>query len=255
MSIAGLTAWLATAQGRYVLAWEQERYDQVVADIFGFNALQMGMTQCDFLRANRMPFRQRCDPDGPAEVRTHFEHLPYATSSLDLVVMPHVLEFSPDPHQILREVERVLVPEGQIVIAGFNPYSLWGMRRKLARCEPVFPWNGNYLGVLRVRDWLKLLGFETQFGGFGCYAPAAVEKKWLQRYSFMEMVGARWWPIAGAVYMLQAIKRVPGMRVILPAWRERRARAKAKALAPVIQKFGTPRSSDPNYSYRARGGR
>jgi ubiquinone/menaquinone biosynthesis C-methylase UbiE len=102
-----------------VLAWEQERYDQVVADIFGFNALQMGMTQCDFLRANRMPFRQRCDPDGPAEVRTHFEHLPYATSSLDLVVMPHVLEFSPDPHQILREVERVLVPEGIVYISDY----------------------------------------------------------------------------------------------------------------------------------------
>jgi SAM-dependent methyltransferase len=234
MSIRGLSQWLATPQGRYVLAWEQAKYDEVVADIFGFNALQMGMPEHDFLRANRMPFRFGVDPDGAAQVRANLEHLPFAATSLDLVVMPHALEFASNPHQILREVERVLVPEGQVVITGFNPYSLWGARRKVSFGESDFPWRGNYLGVLRLRDWLKLLGFESQLGSFGCYAPAVVQEKWLRRWQFMELAGTRWWPIAGAVYMVQAIKRVPGMRVIMPAWRERKARA--KALAPVVQK-------------------
>ena len=234
MSIPGLSEWLPTPQGQYVLTWEQDKYDRVVADIFGFNAVQIGMTQCDFLRANRMPLRLRCDHDGAGQVQADLEHLPFAATSLDLVVLPHVLEFSANPHQILREVERVLVPEGHVVITGFNPYSLWGARRLVAGADSRFPWRGNYLSVLRLRDWLKLLGFETQLGSFGCYAPAAVQERWLRRWQFMEFSGNRWWPIAGALYMVQAIKRVPGMRLILPVWRERKARA--KALAPAAQR-------------------
>jgi SAM-dependent methyltransferase len=233
MSIPRLQEWLDTPQGRYVLAWEQAQYDRVVADIFGFNAVQIGMTECDFLQANRMPLRIACDTGGPVGVRASLEQLPFAGTSVDLVVMPHVMEFAANPHQILREVERVLVPEGQVVITGFNPYSLWGLRRFFAFSEQRFPWNGHYLSVLRLRDWLKLLGFETQLGAFGCYAPAAQQERWLRRFEFMELAGNRWWPIAGAVYVLQAIKRVHGMRLILPAWRERKARA--KALAPVAQ--------------------
>lgn len=230
MSIPGLSDWLRTPQGRYVMDWEQARYDAVVADIFGFNAMQAGMRECDFLRANRMPLRLHCDPDGGAQVRASLEQLPFAATSLDLVVLPHVLEFAANPHQILREVERVLVPEGHVVITGFNPYSLWGARRVAARGTAAFPWRGSYMSVLRLRDWLKLLGFETQLGSFGCYAPAAREERWLKRWQFMELAGNRWWPIAGAVYMVQAIKRVAGMRLIQPAWRERSARARALAL-------------------------
>ena len=83
--------------------------------------------------------------------RSDLRQLPFASASLDLVVLPHVLEFLPDPHQMLREVERVLIPEGQVVIAGFNPLSLWGLRRyRPAQREGLFPWNGNYLSVLRL---------------------------------------------------------------------------------------------------------
>ena len=242
MSIPGLSDWLTTPQGQYVLAWEQKKYDQVVADIFGFNAVQIGMTGCEFLRANRMPLRMRCDPDDAVQVRAELEQLPFAGTSLDLVVLPHVLEFSTNPHQILREVERVLVPEGHVVITGFNPYSLWSLRRLVSRADSAFPWHGNYLSVLRLRDWLKLLGFETQLGSFGCYAPAVAQERWLRRWQFMEFAGNRWWPIAGAVYLVQAIKRVQGMRLILPAWREREARA--KALAPVAQRSGCQRSPE-----------
>jgi hypothetical protein len=132
----------------------------------------------------------------------------------------------------------VLVPEGQVVITGFNPYSLWGLRRRLSPRHAGLPWQGNYISVLRLKDWLKLLGFETQLGSFGCYAPAVSQQKWLHRWRFMELAGGRWWPIAGAVYMLQAIKRVHGMRLIMPAWRERKARA--KALAPMVQQHSDP---------------
>lgn len=234
MSIPEIAAWLESPQGQYIARWEQERHDDLVADIFGFNAVQLGLEQCDFLRANRMPLRVRCAEGDGASVVSSLEQLPFASASVDLIVLPHVLEFSGNPHQILREVERVLVPEGQVVITGFNPFSLWGARRWLARTDGAYPWRGNYLSILRVKDWLALLGFEFQLGSFGCYVPAATQEKWLRRWQFLEKAGHRWWPIAGAVYIVQAIKRVQGMRLITPKWRERKARA--KALAPVVQK-------------------
>jgi SAM-dependent methyltransferase len=243
MSIRGFEEWLATPQGQYVLEWEQRKHDQLVADIFGFNALQLGLSSQDFLRANRMPLRSRCDDAesarrSQAHVCADLRHLPFAGASVDLVVLPHVLEFADQPHQILREVERILVPEGQVLVAGFNPYSLWGARRRL-RASTVPPFQGQYISVPRLKDWFALLGFETRAGAFGCYAPAVAEEKWLARWRFMEAAGDRWWPFAGSVYLVQAIKRQHGMRLIMPARRERIAGAKALAAVtqkPVVQK-------------------
>lgn len=234
MSIQGFDDWLATPQGQYVLAWEQAKYDLLVADVFGFNALQLGLPQYDFLRANRMPFHFRCDDKDTVctEVRASSYHLPFASGSIDLVVLPHVLEFDARPHQVLREVERVLVPEGQVIVTGFNPYSLWGVRRKFARAGAAPPWRGQYLSVQRLKDWFALLSFETQAGSFGCYAPPVARE--LQRWRFMELAGNRWWPIAGATYIIRAIKRVHGMRLITPVWHNRKARA--NALAHVAQR-------------------
>ncbi len=231
MAIGSFSAWLETPQGRYVRDWEQAKFDLLVADIFGFNAAQVGFPELDFLRANRMPFRFRCCGAG-AEVKGDPHHLPFATSSLDLVVLPHILEFAAHPHQVLREVERVLVPEGQVVVAGFNPFSLWGARRRLAGGAGSPPWLGRYLSVPRLRDWFALLGFETRGGAFGCYAPPVEQEKWLQRWRFMDAAGDRWWPVMGGVYVVQAIKRQHGMRLVMPKWRDRMARAKALALVP-----------------------
>jgi ubiquinone/menaquinone biosynthesis C-methylase UbiE len=106
------------------------------------------------------------DDSGQVDVFCDFRQLPFAAHSIDLVVMPHVLEFRADPHQILREVERVLIPEGEVLITGFNPISIWGLRRALPNCPGHFPWNGHYLSVRRLKDWLQLLGFEVERGSF-----------------------------------------------------------------------------------------
>ena len=213
--------------------WEQAMFDAAVADIFGFNALQVGLPQLDFLRTNRIPLRQQAGPHGQVDTLCDFTALPFAAQSTDLVILPHVLEFSSDPHQILREIERILIPEGQVIITGFNPLSLWGIKRHLKR-HGSFPWNGNYLSATRLKDWLKLLGFEVDRGCFGCYAPPFEQPRCLRRWHFMENAGPRWWHFSGGVYMLRAIKRVPGMRLITPNWREKMVRA--KALRPIAPK-------------------
>lgn len=234
MSIPVIDDWLNTAQGRYVMAWEQTKVDALVADLFGYNALQLGLPQYDLLLHNRIPLRQLAGETGKVDVLCDLRELPFAANSIDLVVMPHILEFHDDPHQILREVERILIPEGQLVITGFNPLSLWGLRKRLPKCPDEFPMNGDYISVLRLKDWLQLLSFEVDRGNFGCYAPPCHQERWLKRWHFMEAAGDRWWSFAGGVYLLRAVKRVRGMRIILPAWKQKTV--PRKALTAVTQK-------------------
>ncbi len=264
--IIGLQDWFQTARGRYMLDWEIQQLDRVVADIFGFHALQLGLPALEALRANRMPHRwlasdgracteppvqtrpqpahgnttaargQRADAGQSVALACDFSALPFPANSLDLVVLPHALELHPDPHATLREVERVLVPEGRVVICGINPVSLWGLRqrrahlyRRLGFGDLYLPGEGEFIGYWRLRDWLRLLSFEVESGQFGCYRPAVTDARWLERFQWMDRAGARWWPIFGAVYFLVATKRVRGMRLLGPAWKA----AKAHGAAPV----------------------
>jgi SAM-dependent methyltransferase len=258
-SIIALEGWMQTPAGVYLRAWEQTCLDNLTADIFGFNAVQIGMPQIDALSANRMPYKWLADrkvraplaptpvavapaqgaavielpqapPPRPVALTLDYTELPFASQSMDLVVLPHVLEFSADPHQVLREVERVLIPEGQVIICGFNPASLWGARHVMRRVggTSFLPRTEELITMPRMKDWLKLLNMSASQSHFGCYAPACRTEKWLNRYAFMDNAGPRWWPFFGGVYIVQAIKRVKGMHLIGPAW------TKKSATSPVV---------------------
>ncbi len=269
-SIIELGSWLRTPPGRYLLAWEQERMDHAVADVFGYHALQLGLPEIEGLRNNRMPHRWvACDSllpgaplpmplptpvplEGDSLLSTvlppervglfcEFDALPFPNASIDLLVLPHALELARDPHQTLREVERVLVPEGRVAIAGFNPVSLWGLRQRAGRVRRrlvgadgsqrlYLPNAGEFLGYWRLRDWLRLLGFEVEVGQFGCWRPPVTTQAWLDRYQWVDRLGDRWWPVLGGVYFLVAVKRVRGMRLV-GRWRHEPRTAHA---APAV---------------------
>ena len=235
--IVGLQDWYASPPGRYLLAWEREQLDAAVADIFGYHALQLGMSELDALSSNRMPHRWLATtaPAPGAAIVTDFAALPFPANSLDLVLLPHALELASDPHATLREVERVLVPEGRVVICGLNPVSLWGLRQKRAHLYRrlgfgrMFMPQEESIGYWRLRDWLALLGFEVEVARFGCYQPAITSERWLRRFAWIDRVGARWWPIFGAVYFLVAVKRVRGVTLLSPAWKAARGLVVAPA--------------------------
>lgn len=240
-SIIALDNWLQSPAGAYVRAFEQACLDELTVDIFGFNALQIGVPQLDALAASRMPNKWQAATrtsnadelafavGGKIAVAVDVEELPFATASLDLVVLPHVLEFALEPHQVLREVERVLIPEGQVIICGFNPASLWGMRQGVRRVtrSDYLPESGEFISMPRLKDWLKLLNLGVTRSHFGCYAPPCRTAHWLSRFSMMESAGARWWPYLGAVYVVHAIKRVKGMHIIGPAWNKKASKRSA----------------------------
>ena len=227
--------WFATPLGRDLLAREQAYFDETVADIFGFNALQLGLPQFDFLRACRIPLRAAIGFGEGVRVVADAHFLPVASQSIDLLLLPHVLEFAADPHQVLREVERVMMPEGQVLISAFNPVSLWGLKRLLNRGAGGYPWSGRFISLMRVKDWLSLLNFEITGGRMCCYTPPLAGSRWRERLAFLEKAGDRWWPLGGGVYFLQAKKRVHGMRLILPSWHEHPATRQRLAAAPQRQ--------------------
>jgi SAM-dependent methyltransferase len=266
--IIGFSDWLKTPPGIYLLHWERAQFDQTVSDIFGYHALQLGLPELDALMVNRMPHRwlaletlpphlpdfshngaaaQNMADTGDETVQndsssrkvaflTNSGALPFPENSLDLVVLPHTLELGSDPHATLREVQRVLVPEGRVVISGFNPVSLWGLGRRHYRAPdvvtvqpPYLPGRKEFIGYWRLRDWLRLLNFEVESARFGCYRPAFGSQKWLDRFHWMDTAGERWWPIFGAVYFLGAVKRVHGVRLLEASWKTRKATAAAPA--------------------------
>jgi SAM-dependent methyltransferase len=234
--------WFDTPLGRYLLRCEQVYFDAEVADVFGYNAFQLGLCRYDFLRANRMPRRIRVGEGGnggPLRIRADFHQLPIQQSSADLVVLPHLLEFSVNPHQVLREVARILMPEGHAIIACFNPWSLWGARRFVGRNREEFPWSGQFISLPRLKDWMALLGFDIAGGRMACYLPPLTGERWLQRLTFLDQAGDRWWPFAGGVYFLHGVKKVHGMRVITPRWNP--SLVKSKSLAAAPQRVGEDR--------------
>lgn len=231
---SSLSGWFSTPQGAYVLDWELAQFDSAVEDVFGFRAVQIGLPQVDFLRQNRIPFRVSLALEPGAALAADPLQLPLASQSVDLVALPHTLEEHAHPHEVLREAERVLMPEGHMVISGFNTASLWRLRQVFASRDAGVPWNAKFIGLLRLRDWLRVLGFELNGGTFGCYVPPFRQKAWLDRLRFMDKAGARWWPLLGGIYVVRAVKRVSGMRLVTPAWR--RERARRRALAPVSQR-------------------
>jgi SAM-dependent methyltransferase len=250
-----LQNWLKTPPGQYLLDWEEAQLERVVTDIFGYHALQLGLPDLNALQTSRIPHRWVASlylSDGddelainniatkeintPARIEnirktesakiafyTEFEALPFPENSLDLLILPHSLELSLDPHATLREAERVLMPEGKLIICGFNPLSLWGFKQKRSHLykrlnfdDLYLPEAGEFIGYRRLRDWLRLLNFDVEPGHFGCYRPAVRSAGMLQRFAWIDKLGERYWPIFGAVYFVVAVKRVRGMRMISP---------------------------------------
>lgn len=243
-----LRQWYQNRPGIWLHDEEQQVLDSALPDLFGYHLLQVGMSQNeDCTRASRIPHRVVMDVDltqqtqvgQPAQVNGSSssliqglaESLPFASDSLDVVLLPHTLEFTSDPHEVLREADRVLIPEGHVVILGFNPWGLWIFWRMVLAWRGKPPWCGRFLRPTRLRDWLKLLGFDIVDSRGYFFRPPLRHYGIMNRLRFLESLGARLWPFFGGAYLLVARKRVATLTPVRPRWRPRRSRVTAPELA------------------------
>jgi SAM-dependent methyltransferase len=223
-----LREWYRLPLGRALAQAEKAALAQVLPTLFGYYLLQIGATDDDWLADSRILHHVVMshgldDQPAPGILQGLPSALPVRSDSIDSLLLLHTLEFSEDPHQVLREADRVLVPEGHIIILGFNPYSFWGLRRLLARKRAQMPWSGRFIGAGRLRDWLNLLGFEMVHQQKLFYRPPVASERISNRLAFMESGCERWCRLIGGVYMYVARKKISTLTPIKPRWRPKRS--------------------------------
>ncbi len=236
-----LDAWYCSPLGRELAEQEAQCLERMLRDIFGYYLLQVGggAGLSEAIRGSQVR-RHILLPAAAAHYTLGLQtvaapdRLPIAADSVDVVVLPHTLEFADDARQVLREVERVLIPEGRLVVFGFNALSLWGIWRLVRRGQDSGPWNGRFLTPFRIRDWLSLLGFDIDLQEMMMFRPPW-RRALLQQFSFLDTMGRRFWPVLGGVYAMRAVKRVSTLTPLRPSWKNRRPVLAAGAVEPTTR--------------------
>ena len=239
--------------GRLVLDTESRRLVPLLSNVFGYQLLLVGsgdylsvlpaarVQHCTWLVAPDSAAAESGPPveSGPprSTVGGLARMMPIASDSVDIVVLPHVLEFEDDPHGVLREAERVLVPEGHIIVAGYNALGPMGFVRLVRRRDA--PWNGRFYTAFRVRDWLSVLGFDT-VASDGCFfRPPLRSDRILRTLRVFESAGPRFWPGLCGTWFLVARKRTATLTPFRPRWRARRKAIRGEGLAgPAMNERG-----------------
>lgn len=231
--------------GSEIASQQIVQLDRVLPNLFGYHLLQVGrLADRDLLSKSRILNRNIVELDGEA----HGHHypvvcgrataLPVESDSVDVVVLPHILEFEAQPHEALRESARVIVPEGHLLICGFNPWSLLGCWRYLKRRNQAVPWRGRFLALTRLRDWLALLGFDVLSQDACFFKPPFSNERLLRRLDFLDRVGSRMPAYFSGAYMLVARKRVTTMTPIRTRWRPRRRLVPVGLVGPSARVAG-----------------
>jgi SAM-dependent methyltransferase len=224
---ASLAAWWQQGIGRAVLAAEGELLGEALEDVFGWELLQVGAwgDGRELLRNGRTRRQTILAPHaghGGADVIARASHLPITSDSVDAALLPHTLDFAADPYAIVREVDRVLSGEGQLLVLGFRPWSLWGLRARATR-SGYPPGLRRVLSARRVREWLVLLGYEVIAERRYLYCspwssayPAETSTARLLRRGLVN-------PLPAGAWLLKARKRVYTLTPVRPRFREKPA--------------------------------
>jgi len=234
-----LRAWFESEPGHAVACAELQLAGDVLPDLFGYHVLQLGQAYSTPMIACSRIQHQLVIATGPAcggeGLSARAEALPIQAGSVDVLVLPHVLEFARSPHAVLREAERVLIPEGHLVVLGFNPWSLFGLWRLAAGWRGNMPWCGRFVGLARLRDWLALLGFDIERVERLSFRPPLRRARLHAKLEFIERLGSHFWPVFGNVHFVLARKRVVAVRPIRASWARQRRRAATGVIEPTAR--------------------
>jgi SAM-dependent methyltransferase len=222
-SIPDMRLWLQSPLGRALVDDEQLKIKGAIQDLFGYHFLQLGLdAKLDFWSGSRIPHKFKLHPlaSSGVEAMADFHHLPLANGSIDTVLVHHLLDYSQQPHQLLRELSRVIIPRGHLVIVGFNPWSLWGLGGLLSRLFSARAFGRQqYLRQGRLLDWLKLLDMEPVHVSQGFYRPPLAPQRLLKYLQWMEAWGKKLRLPCGGYYLIVARKDHLALTPIKPAWK------------------------------------
>ncbi|MAA63437.1 MAG: SAM-dependent methyltransferase [Alteromonadaceae bacterium] len=227
--------WFQSPLGRALLADQRRKVEWVTREFTGAHQLLVSVshrlpiaTTTDFsMRMMTTPRWAANLSDGV--VVSDAAELPFPSESMDLVVLHHTHDFAEQPHQVVREATRVLRSSGHLIIIGFNPIGLWGIRKLISRRRHA-PWGGRFVSPGRVEDWLNLLDCELGDVCRGFHRPPIRKAHALDRLGFMERLFNRLPLPGGAYYCISAEKRVLARTETRRRWRKQ---AKQPVAMPV----------------------
>jgi SAM-dependent methyltransferase len=218
--------WLAHHYlGHKLLDAENRALTQVTERHFGKHALLLGVpAQLNLLSSNHLVCQTLASPlppktETPDYIESDFHDLPFMTGSVDLVLLPHTLDFIEHPRQLLAEACRIIKPDGLIAIAGFNPFSTWGLRKQVSRLKLV-PWTGQFSHPNQVKKWLNLADFAVEQQVTTMFRPPLDQRYFFDKLDFMEKVGTRCFPMWGGAYILLARAKVVPLTPIRMKWKQ-----------------------------------
>ena len=218
--------WCELFHGTELLAQTQSRISNHLPRCFGYNLLKLGnLSSAIDTTDSTIPHQINCAPSGKnIGLVADIKELPLQKSVIDLCILTHELDFSSDPHQVLREIERVLTLDGTLIISGYNPLSYFGFKTLL---KAKAPQTARLFFPDRVIDWLHLLGFEIiQKQHFGLLSSAPFKNKKNKVSTFIENMGSRYCPALCSVYFIVAKKKSTPMT---------RIKSSFKFAKPILQ--------------------
>jgi len=213
--------WYQRPLGQQLFDDLKTQLDPLLSTTFGYHALQIGCTG----HANRLLDSCRVrrqfslgSENISVDLQAYPALLPIANDSVDLVVLMHHLSNTTEPHAILREVSRVLIPEGKLIIVDFNPLSLWGLRYFFQSWLEQVPWRGHYYTARRLTDWMQLLGFDQQKHYRVGYMPPINRRSVIRRQSWLEKGLKNWLRFSAALNVLVFDKNISPMTPVRHRW-------------------------------------
>ena len=234
--LEGIRSWFASDLGRHVLKTESAMLEQLLPGLFGYHLAQFSVQDSVLHDASPIQNKFIINLDTTkAGLVSNPTQLPFANDSIDVALLHHLLDFTESPQKILRELARVTLPMGHIVIVGFNPMSLWGAWRNIVRYtryKGIAPWNGTFIRPGRLMDWLNLLDFKIDRAQYSIYRPP-VSRYLGEVNDYSHGVSRTLNLPVGSVYVIVARKHVGAVRSIKPVWSRRQTFGQLSAVRSV----------------------
>lgn len=234
---APLAQWYSTSLGQSISARLEQELSILLGDVFGYQGLQVGNLVPGLHLLQGAGLQRHLTLDAPgnvADIHADVTSLPVASDTMKAVAFFHTLDFCDNPHQALREADRVLTEDGQLLIVGFNPYSAFGARHVLSGWRGREPWNGRFYARHRVSDWLSVLNYRVLDSNAMFIRPPINSERMLRQLGKLERL-ERWMSPVGGLYIMRARKQTIPMSM-KRHWGRQRNRLSASSLARTGEK-------------------
>lgn len=225
VAMSDFNRFLSTALGSAIIAQEREIVDRHLPSLVGYNLLQLSVQKAQqFSYAARvgqyiqLGFAPSVDESGRDSIWADYQSFPIATDCIDIALLHHVLEFSQDPHQLLRETDRTLTAGGHMMVLGFNPISSWPLYQRYAQWGKGLPMSASSIRPGRLTDWLSVLNYDVLHQQSYFYRPPINSEIALDRLGLIERFGERCHLPFGLFYLLIARKRSYPINFVRQYW-------------------------------------